>query len=460
MSSYIRWGVILGVIVAAVWAAAYFGGQWWARAVRPTFITAEISRGRVENVVNSTGTVKAVQTVNVGSFVSGPIKGIYFDFNARVMPGDLLAEIDPRLLKAAYDRDVAAVERERAAVGSAEATLNTQKADLLRVQALLTQAKRNEGRALALRKENRDYISDTEVDQFTYNRMSLDAQEKVSEANIKQATAARDAAVQSLKQAEANLENSKTNLGYARIIAPTPKPEKGETEEDVKRIPGRVIERKVDPGQTVAAAFQTPEMFVIAYRMDRKMHIHANVDEADIGQVLAAQARKGKVKFTVDAYPRHVFEGSIHEVRRNSTTTQNVVTYPVVIEAPNPGEKLFPGMTANISFEIEVRENVTRVPAAALRFMPSTFQVREQDRKYLTAGPTDNDAKPQLSATQKVDANKARSRRVVWVNRDGTLHAVPVVLGLVDNQHAELLEGDLKVGDEVVTGVQTFVRGN
>jgi HlyD family secretion protein len=460
MNGYLRWGIIVGVIVAVLWAGAYYGGQWLSKATQPTFTTAEVSRGRVENVVNSTGTVKAVQTVNIGSFVSGPILKINVDFNGKFMPGDLLGEIDPRLLKAAYDRDVAAVAREKAAWEREKATLQTQMADLERVQALLTQAVRNEKRALALRKEDRDYISDTEVDQFTYNRASLDAQLKVARAAIEQGKAAVNAQEEAYNQAVANLENSKTNLGYCKIIAPMPKPEGSETEEDVKRIPGRVIERKVDPGQTVAASFQTPEMFVIAYRMDRKMHIHANVDEADIGQVLTAQARKGKVKFTVDAWPQQVFEGTIFEVRRNSTTTQNVVTYPVVIEAPNPGEKLFPGMTANISFEIEVRENVTRIPAAALRFMPTTFQVREQDRKYLTAGPTDNEAKPQLSATQKVEANKARARRVVWVKHNDGLHAVPVVLGLIDNQYAELIEGDLKVGDELVTGIQAIVRSN
>ena len=136
---------------------------------------------------------------------------------------------------------------------------------------------------------------------------------------------------------------------------------------------GTVIERKVDPGQTVAASFVTPELFIIAPDMDKHMYVFASVDEADIGQIRTAQERGKAVKFTVDAYPGDLFEGKIHQIRKNSTTTQNVVTYPVVIEAPNPDLKLLPGMTANITFQIEARDDVLRVPAAALRFVPLTL---------------------------------------------------------------------------------------
>src|SRR5207247_6022950 len=133
-------------------------------------------------------------------------------------------------------------------------------------------------------------------------------------------------------------------------------------------VDGIVIERKVDPGQTVAASFQTPELFIVAEEMEKHMHVFASVDEADIGLIRAAQERGQVVKFTVDAYPGDLFDGKIHQIRKNSTTTQNVVTYPVVIEAPNKHLKLFPGMTANITFQIERKESALRVPAAALRF--------------------------------------------------------------------------------------------
>ena len=171
-----------------------------------------------------------------------------------------------------------------------------------------------------------------------------------------------------IKQAEAQLANSQANLEYTKIVSP---------------VDGFVIERKVDPGQTVAASFQTPELFTIAPDMEKHMYIYASVDEADIGQIRAAQESGKPVQFTVDAYPGELFKGTIHQVRNNSTTTQNVVTYPVVIEVPNPALKLMPGMTANITFPIETKEEVLRVPAAALRFPPLSAQVRPEDRHYV-----------------------------------------------------------------------------
>src|SRR5262249_2807146 len=149
----------------------------------------------------------------------------------------------------------------------------------------------------------------------------------------------------SIDQAKANLTNSLTNLRYTDIVSP---------------VDGIVIERKVDSGQTMAASFQTPELFIIAPDMDQFMYVYASVDEADIGQIRGAQERNKGVKFTVDAYPKELFEGSIHQVRKNSTTTQNVVTYPVVVKARNPDLKLMPGMTANISFQIEAKDDVVR----------------------------------------------------------------------------------------------------
>ena len=146
---------------------------------------------------------------------------------------------------------------------------------------------------------------------------------------------------------------------------------------------GIVIERKVDPGQTVAAQLQTPELFTIAPEMDKHVYVYASVDEADIGQIRRAKEQGRVVKFTVNAYPGDLFDGNIFEIRMNSTTTQNVVTYPVIIEAKNPNMKLMPGMTANISFQIETKENVLRLPAAALRFMPQPSQVRPEDRQLV-----------------------------------------------------------------------------
>src|SRR5262249_29293809 len=323
----LTWLLILGGLAGGVVAAGVWAKSWWEQRSVPRYGTATVSRGRVETVVNSTGTVKPVRSVSVGAFTSGPIAEVYVDFNSAVKKGDLLARIDRRLLAATRDRDLAAVD--------------TQKADLARIDALLQQAKSNEKRGRQLLSINKDYISDTDMDQLYFSRLTYEAQVKLAQASI--------------KQAEANLKNSEANLGYTDICAP---------------VDGIVIERKVDPGQTVAASFQTPELFIIAPEMEKHMYVFASVDEADIGLIRAAQEHGQAVKFTVDAYSGDLFEGKIAQIRKNSTTTQNVVTYPVVIEAPNPNLKLLPGMTASITFPIEAKDDVPRVPAAALRFVP------------------------------------------------------------------------------------------
>jgi HlyD family secretion protein len=372
-----------------------------------------VSRGRVETVVNSTGTVKPVRSVSVGAFVSGPIAEIYVDFNSVVKEGDLLARIDPRLLQASVDRD--------------QAILNTQKAERARIDALLQQAKNNEARARKLQRVNKDYLSDVEMDQYYYARLAHEAQLKLAEASI--------------AQAEAILKNSETNLKYTEIRSP---------------VDGIVTERKVDPGQTVASSFQTPELFVVAPDMDKYMHVFASVDEADIGLIRSAHERQQVVKFTVDAYPEELFEGRIYQIRKSSTTTQNVVTYPVVIEAPNPELKLLPGMTANLSFQIEAKEDVLRVPVTALRFFPSLHQVHPDDRHFLESqSHRDTDGPARLSATEKATLARNRQRRLVWVQEGEYLRAVPVVLGLTDNQYAELVDGPLEEGWAVVTGTET-----
>jgi HlyD family secretion protein len=412
MRQWLKRLLLLGVLAGLAAAVIIPARSWWRNHSVPKYLTASVSRGRVETVVNSTGTVKPVRTVSVGAFTSGPIAEVKVDFNSVVKKNDLLALIDRRLLAAAVDRDRAALE--------------TQKADKLRVEALLKQAENNEERARKLLAINKDYISDTELDQFYYTRLTFEAQ--------------RQLVIAAIAQAEANLKNSQANLDYTEIRSP----------ED-----GVVIERKVDPGQTVAASFQTPELFTIALEMDRHMHVYASVDEADIGMIRQAQKRGRAAKFTVDAYPGDLFEGKIAQIRLNSTTTQNVVTYPVVIEAPNPDRKLMPGMTANLSFELEAKEDVVRVPAAALRFVPLPAHVRPEDRHCLedqATGPAEGG--PKRSAREKAEQSRQRQRRLVWVQDGEWLRAVPVALGLMDNQNAELLTGDLAEGQAVVTGTE------
>ncbi len=190
-------------------------------------------------------------------------------------------------------------------------------------------------------KVNENFISETEVDQLKFARLAAVADLRVAETAV--------------EQAKANLDNSKGNLAYTEILSP---------------VDGTVIDRKIDVGQTLAAQFQTPEMFVVAPNMEDEMHIYASVDEADIGLIRESQKAKNPVRFTVDAYPDEVFEsGVIHEVRLSSKEEQNVVTYPVIVSTPNKELKLLPGMTANLSFQIDHRANILKIPIRPCDFI-------------------------------------------------------------------------------------------
>jgi HlyD family secretion protein len=415
MKRLFRWLVILGVLGVVGWGIASPAVKYWKERSRIVWREADVTRGRIVAVVNSTGTIKPVRSVLIGSFVSGPIKEIFVDFNDEVKAGQMMAQIDPLLYKANVARDAA--------------TLATKKADIERVKAQLQQAINDQARSKALRAENRLFISDAEMDQFRYKRESLAAELGVAEASV--------------EQAQASLDSSQANLDYTEIKAP---------------VDGVVIDRKVDPGQTVAASFQTPELFTVAPDMRKEMRVFASVDEADIGLIRSAQQAGQPVHFTVDAYPDDLFEGKIFEIRKNSTTTQNVVTYPVVVSAPNPELKLLPGMTASISFQVGEVKNVLRVPNPALRFYPQREQVRKDDRKILEGGPAvtpdDDQENTNRSAEEKADIRRNRNRRHVWVTDGELLRAIEVVTGLSDSKYTELVSGELKLGDRLVTGIQ------
>jgi HlyD family secretion protein len=410
---------VLGVLAAGAVAGYSPVQQYWKEKHRTLYQEEEVSPGRIIFEVNSTGTVQPVLSVHIGSFASGPIDELHVEFNQQVKKGDLLARIDPRLYQSNVLRD--------------EAALITRKADVDRVKALLQQAVNDERRSQALRANNKDYVSDTEMDQFRCNRMSLEAQLKLAEAAV--------------KQADASLDNSKANLAYTEIRAP---------------VDGIVIDRKIDPGQTLAAQFQTPELFIVAPDMKKEMYVIASVDEADMGLLRKAEETAQPVHFTVDAYPDDLFEGKIAQIRMNSTTTQNVVTYPVVVSAPNADMKLMPGMTANISFQISEKSRVMRIPNAALRFYPKPEQVRVEDRPLLEGkGPQaekdkEKDGVEQVpSAREKAAANRKRSHRHAWVLDGEFLRAVEITTGINDSKYTEVVTGDLPDGTKVVTGVKT-----
>jgi HlyD family secretion protein len=403
------------VVLAVIGAAAYRPAtKYFGQRNRTHWRTAQVTRGRIVADVKSTGKIEPVLKVSIGSFVSGPITELYVDFNQVVKKGELLAVVDPRLYQANVDQN--------------EAMLATRVADVQRADALLQQAERDEQRAIALREENEDFISGKEMDALHFARLSLEAQLKLAEAAVDQAKGA-------LKNAEANLE-------YTKILSP---------------VDGMVIDKKIDRGQTLAAQFQTPELFIIAPDMEKKMYVFASVDEADIGLILEAQQRKLPVEFRVDAYRDEVFYGQIEQIRKNSTTTENVVTYPVVVAATNPDLKLLPGMTASLSFQIDERKDVLRVPNAALRFYPEARQVRPEDREILF-GAIDGDdldlEQTHRSADEREAAlNKAKTRHV-WVEDGQFLRAIPIVTELTDLKYSELVSGKLSEGDALVIGIK------
>src|SRR5688572_10441288 len=381
------------VVVAGVGAAVYRPVTgYFSQRNRPHWRTDEVSRGRIVADVKSTGTIQPVLKVSIGAPVSGPITELHADFNQVVKKGDLLALIDPRLYQANVDQN--------------KAMLKTREADVERAKALLKQAERDEQRAIALREENENFISGKEMDALHFNRLSLDAQLQLAEAAVDQAVGA--------------LKNSEANLEYTKILSP---------------VDGMVIDKKIDRGQTLAAQFQTPEMFIIAPDMEKKMYVFASVDEADIGLIIEAQKRKLPVEFRVDAYRDEVFYGEIEQIRKNSTTTENVVTYPVVVAAENPELKLLPGMTASLSFQIDEREDVVRVPNTALRYYPEAGLVRSEDREILY-GTLDDEAsdlqQTHRSADERSAALRKEKTRHVWVEDGQLLRAVPVVTGLTD----------------------------
>ena len=412
--------LVVVVVLGAGGAAAFpYASAYWKARNRLTYRSAKVSRGDIVLVVNSTGTVQPVRRVQVGSFVSGPIEELLVDYNAEGRKNDLLARIDQRIYKANVARD--------------EATCANTKAEVDRMKALLQQAINDEKRAIALQTENPDYISDTEMDKFKFGRLSLEAQLAVAEAQVKQAKGA--------------LETSQANLNYTEIRSP---------------VDGIVIDRKIDEGQTVAASFQTPEMFVVAPEMEKRMHVFASVDEADVGLIREAQRRQQKVSFTVDAYPDDLFEGKIYQVRVNPTTTQNVVTYTVVVESGNPQRKLLPGMTAKLSFQIETHQKVLKIPNAALRFYPKPEQVRPEDRELLEGTGDDSASGDEAkvsdanrSAAERAEANQKRNRRHVWVEDGDFLRAIEIVVGLSDSRYTELASGAVEEEEELVTGVKS-----
>ncbi|GAB5402608.1 MAG: efflux RND transporter periplasmic adaptor subunit [Aureliella sp.] len=391
MRFFVKCLIVLAILGGGAAAAYKPSVEYMRQRNKPEWETAAVIQGDAVRTITTSGKIRPVLQVSIGSFVSGPIVEICVDFNDEVEEGDLLARVDPRLFAANVARD--------------EAILATREADVARVQAQLQQSINNKQRGEKLRQKNEDFLSDREMDALVFETQALEAQLKLSQASV--------------RQAQASLENSQANLGFCEIRSP---------------VKGVVIDRMIDPGQTLASQFQAPELFIIAPDLREKVHVFASVDEQDIGLLQKAFEEERPVSFTVSAYEGRVFEGLIEQIRISSTELQNVVTYPVVVAAENPGRELLPGMTATISFEVDTASDVLKVPNSALRFYPEDVQyVREEDRGLLDGSrwtsTDENDADGELSAEEQAEAQREKSKRHVWVQDGDMLRAVEIVRG-------------------------------
>src|SRR5664279_5074762 len=408
----------------------------------PQYFTAKVDRGDIRQVVEATGTINAVTTVQVGSQVSGTVSRLYADFNSRVKRGRVIAQIDPSLFEGASLQAKADLANARASVATAKA--NLQKALALQIQ---TTADYERAKALTAQR----VVSTQQLDLAKSNCDSAVAGSSGAAAQVTQARA-------QVQQKEAALTVAQTNLNYTTIHAP---------------IDGTVIARNVDVGQTVAASLQAPTLFTIAQDLT-KMQVYASTDESDVGMIKNGQV----VTFKVDAFPRDTFTGRVSQIRMNATTVQNVVTYNTVIDFDNPDLKLFPGMTAYITIPVATASNALRVPNGALRYKPDLKA--EEIRALLQKYGLDDKANALIASDSSAggvvgkqsrahapgqegggnDTAQGRTPRVdvavLWkLHPDNTLEPVRIRTGITDHtvtEAAEILKGELKMGDELVTG--------
>jgi len=353
------WSVIILLCIAG-------GGVWWflsSRPQKPEYVTVNISRGDLRQIVTATGEINPVNTISVGSQVSGTIADIFVDYNSHVTKGQKLLEIEPSVLQASVDEAKASLE-------SAQSQLNLAKNDYERNKTLY-----DEG-----------YIARAEMEQ--------------SQTSYEQA-------VQSVKRMQSQYDRAVTNLGYATITSP---------------VDGTVISRKVDKGQTVAASFQTPDLFEIAEDLT-KMQIETAVSEADIGAIKEGQ----QVNFTVDAYPRKTFNGVVKQVRLSPTTTSNVVVYTVVIDVDNSELHLMPGMTAFVTILISEQRDVLKAQNAA--FLVRNF------KNIISDAPED------------ISPNN-----FIAVLRDGKVQYIKYSKGLSTATETEIISQDLRDDDKIIVG--------
>ena len=420
------WMIVAGAMVA-IGAAIIFA---LSGNTQVQHFTAKVERGEINDVVEATGTINAVITVQVGSQVSGTIAKLNADFNSRVHKGDIVALIDPALFKGALLQATADLENAKANLVAAQANLDKAKAVLVQTKA--------------------DY--DRTAGLFHSGIMSQQ-QLDVAKANYDSANAAVGGAMASVTQAEAQVsqkgaavEVAQTNLDYTVIRSP---------------IDGTVVARNVDVGQTVAASLQAPTIFTIAQDLS-KMWVYAKTDESDVGNIKVGKP----VSFKVDAFPKDTFHGVVSQVRMNATTVQSVVTYDTIIEFANPELKLFPGMTAYVTIPVATVEHALKVPNTALRYKPPMrtdeilavyrqYGIEASERQVASVGSGVVEASEAVKTETQNPVHAQRSdTAVVWkLGANNLLIPVRVSLGITDHAFTEVLavlKGELKESDPLV----------
>ena len=401
----------LFILLAVVVVAAAFGiWRWQADSGKPKlqFETSKLEKGKIVAKVTASGTLSAIVTVQVGSQVSGRIAALYADFNSPVKKGQLIAKIDPPLFQASVDQA-------RANLAASQGNLAKAK-----VQAVDARRQYQRQKELAARQLN----AQADLDTAQANADVADAQVTAGEGTVAQTRAA--------------LQSAEVNLAYTNILSPTS---------------GTVISRNVDVGQTVAASLQAPTIFVIAEDL-AKMQVDTSVAEADVGRLKADMS----ASFIVDAYPGEIFRGRVRQIRNAPQTVQNVVTYDAVIDVDNPELKLKPGMTANVTFVYAEKDDVLRMPNSALRFRPPPALLGDGKGGGAGGRPGGSGAPGSTGGTggQRPGGAGGRpgdapERRTIWTLNDDKPEAKKIKTGISDGSFTEVVEGDVKAGELVIT---------
>lgn len=413
-----KW-TIISMLLIAISALSAFKLE---SSKAPQYYTEKVRKGDIQNVVQATGTINAVTTVQVGSEVSGTIEKLYADFNSHVKKDQIIAQIEPSLFQGA-------VLQAKADLGDAQANLAVSKANLNKAKAAAVQAKQDLDRYQSL--ADAGVIPAQQLDAAKATSQSDDAALAAAQAQVTQAEA-------QAQQKSAALTVAQTNLEHTVIRSP---------------IDGTVIARSVDVGQTVAASLQAPTLFTIAQDLT-KMQVYVATDESDVGAIHVGQA----VNFKVDAFPTQTFNGTVSAVRLNATTVQNVVTYTTVVDFGNPEMKLYPGMTAYVNIPVATANGVEKVPNGALRYTPD-LTAQQVAALYQQYGITNSGrARKGGQSSDQAQATTA----VVWkLDSNKQLQPVEIKLGITDHtmtEAAQVMKGSLNPGDQLVTGAASAAK--